>query len=263
MINLPFSVSDDPLGANQYRYLREHAWLMVSFDNNQRFYRYLSECLDQQWIPAIDLGRDWSLERSQSGRRIWLIGSQKAAIADGFDVTDRRPVGRWRAPYGDYFAAAKGQPPSHRDGNWQRPTFAFLDQLPRDPHKLLERLQTSSPPDRPSYLGPATYALDALRSGLVPAELRAALYRALLLLPQVTAVDSVANPDGAASYALVVDHQPTRTEIFIDQNNGQYSGERTTVTANNPAGLEIGTVLGTRATIIRAVDEIGAVPDTV
>ncbi len=68
-------------------------------------------------------------------------------------------------------------------GCWQVPTADFLAALPRDARQLYDRLRADSPADRHRYTGVLTYAIDALQTGLVPADLRAAVYRALLLRP--------------------------------------------------------------------------------
>src|SRR6266536_2371760 len=101
----------------------------------------------------------------------------------GLRSKDRWPTGRWRAPHGNFFAADAGQEPGPQQGCWQVPTPDFFAALPRGARRLHDRLRTDSPADRPGYTGVLTYAIYALQTGLVPADLRAALYRALLLLP--------------------------------------------------------------------------------
>jgi hypothetical protein len=79
----------------------------------------------------------------------------------------------------------------------------------------------------PGYTGVLTYAVDALSTWLVPADLRAALYRALLL-PAITMTETAA--DGRHCVSLVLDDGARRTDLLIDSANGQFAGLRRTLT---------------------------------
>lgn len=147
-------------------------------------------------------------------------------------------------------------------GNWQHPTPEFCAELPRDPQRLYARLDTDSP-NRPGYLGVVTYAVDALRSGLVPADVRAALYRALLLVPGMSIDEPASNLDGRRGVALAVDDGRYRREIIIDAGRGQFIGERDTLTRDEPLrGLVTGTVTTSTAVTTATVPTIGTPPAT-
>lgn len=150
---------------------------------------------------------------------------------------------------------------------WQIPTPDFLAALPRDPRQLYERLCVDSPPsDWPGYVGPLVYGLDALRTGRIPADLRAALYQALLLLPGITITKTATNSDGATAVMLLLDHKPERTEVFLDPDTGHFTGERRTLITSSFRGpfrgLKAGTVLRSSAVTMAVVDEIGVLPNT-
>ena len=124
-------------------------------------------------------------------------------------------------------------------GNWHAPTPAFLDRLPRDPRALLRCLRADGPEGRTASQ-PFTRAVGALRSGLVPADLRAALYAALTALPAVDVDEHATDCDGNPRVALVHDDGPTRTELIIDPVNGGFAGERDTLRTASRLGLARG-----------------------
>jgi hypothetical protein len=115
-------------------------------------------------------------------------------------------------------SSGSGQQPGPQEDCWQIPNPHFMGGLPHDPGQLYARLRADSPDDRPGYVRPFAYAADALRSGRVPADLRAALYRALLLLPGIK-ITEAPDQDGAPRIALAIDDGARRNEIFIDPDN--------------------------------------------
>jgi hypothetical protein len=65
-----------------------------------------------------------------------------------------------------------------------------------------------------------------MQTGLVPADLRAALYRTLLLLPTATMSETAADKahQERPGVSLVLDDGTRRTEILIDSANGHFAG---------------------------------------
>ena len=113
---------------------------------------------------------------------------------------------------------------------WQVPSPAFLASLPRDATALRERLYADSAGRGPSADGEAVvYVADVLRSGLVPADLRAALYRVLETVPGVEITDAQATIDGRTGTAIgrFESVQGLRQELVIDPASGEVMGERT------------------------------------
>ena len=234
MVDPANTVHDRPVRPGQYRQLLRHGWGLTTVRTHLRGWQVLRESIGQEWVP-IDPARPWLLRTRPTGAERWLRGSRRSAVRHGFGASflDEEPI-EWQARYGDYGAAR----PRPRPGCWQFPSTQFLAALPRDPEALLNRLTSDSPdrpdsPDRRGQAGPWTYAVDALKTGRVPADLRAALYRALALLPAVRTVEDVTNLDGAPAIALVLDRDPLREEIHLDPRDGQYIGSRTTVIARN------------------------------
>lgn len=248
--------TDEPIRPDQYRYSATHAWWMGSFSHRDAVHVHLSEHLLQQWTPA-DPSRDWLLDRELTGRQTWLTGSGSAARAAGFDLHDAWPTGRFRAPHGDFYAELHDAAPRPRTGAWATPTPEFLARLPRDPDALRTRLCEDSPAGR--YTGPFVSAVDALRTCAVPADLRSALYRALLRLPAVRPAE-VVDVDGNACLALVHDDGPTRIELLVEPVAGQFAGERDTLRRDSSCGLTAGTVISSTAVRTAVVDGLGALP---
>jgi hypothetical protein len=253
-------VSDRPLAPYQYRYVETHAWWLGTFGPHH----HLSEHRLRQWVPARP-ELEWVLERELTGAQTWLSGSAEAARADGFDLRDVASVGRFRARFGAFDADTDqisdgtcGRTHAPRRGSWQSPTVEFLERLPRDPTALLTRLREDNPG---SWFGPFAAAVTALRTGLVSADLRAALYRALTALPDVSLRDAV-NVDGRRCIAIVHDVGRTRTELMIDPVDGQFAGERDTLRSDSRSGLRAGTVISSTAVRTAVVDDVGKLPDT-
>ncbi|GAA1875376.1 hypothetical protein GCM10009836_65820 [Pseudonocardia ailaonensis] len=258
---LPVRTSDEPMEPEHYRYIATHAWWMGTFlqpEPDAPCHVHFSEHLLQQWTPARQ-DSDWLLDRVLTGRVTWLAGSGADAEEAGFDLRDAWPTGRFRAPYGDFYAELNECEPRRPSGAWATPTPEFLALLPRDPVALLARLREDSPEGR-SYSGPFRSAVDALRSCSVPADLRAPLFAALLELPAVTLVDEVKDLDGNLCLALVHDVGATRTELLVDPVDGQYAGERDTLRRASTCGLTEGTVIAETSVRTAVVPAIGALP---
>lgn len=263
MLDLAVAVADPPMAPSQFRYVETHAWWLGSFGLHQ----YLAEHRLRQWVP-VHPERDWLLERELTGAHTWLTGSAAVARDEGFDLRDAAPTGRFRARYGEYDTTARDEP-THRElrrcaprrrpprGSWQAPTVGFFARLPRDPAALLDRLRADNPG---SWFSPFAAAVTALRTGLVPAALRGALYRALTGLPGVTVAEHVLTIDGDDCLALVHDTGRTRTELMIDPADGQFAGERDTLRADSRSGLRAGMVISTTAVRVAVVDRAGCRP---
>jgi len=102
---------------------------------------------------------------------------------------------------------------------------AWYASLSRDPDELLRTLLK----DAHSYAAVEHYAaLDeavtpVLTSGLAPADVRAAVFRALAKEPQVRIVGGVTRVDGKAVVALRMGYAQ---ELLFDQETGQYVGHQ-------------------------------------
>jgi hypothetical protein len=253
--DLSIAATDRPLRSGQYVYVETHAWWLATHGPHQ----LLAEHRLRQWVPA-DAEREWVLEREITGAQEWLNGSAEEALAEGYDLRPAAPVGRFRARHGAFDALDEvGHCGLTRrpKGSWQAPTREFFSRLPRDPEALVQRIREEN---TGSWFGPFTAGVTALRTCLVPADLRAALCLALACLPGVRAAEGVENLDGVECLALVHDAGRTRTELMLSPTDGQFAGERDTVRTGSRTGLAAGTVISSTAVRTAVVDAEGALP---
>ncbi len=201
------------------------------------------------------------LEREVTGAQEWLNGSAEAALADGYDLRAAAPVGRFRARHGAFDALDEerhcGLARIGRRGAGRRRPASSSPGSRAIPEALVQRLREEN---TGSWFGPFAAGVTALRTCLVPADLRAALCLALACLPGVRAAEGVENVDGVACLALVHDAGRTRTELMLSPVDGQFAGERDTVRTGSRSGLAAGTVISSTAVRTAVVDAEGATP---
>ena len=171
------------------------------------------------------------LDRRPTGNRVWIEGNEAASPRGRHLHRPGGPVASpcaGTAPCGNFYQPG----PCPRTGSWQDPTPSFLAGLPRDPGQLYARLQADAPDNGRGNAELLVYAADALRSGLVPADLRAALYQTLTRLDGVDLVDQAANLDGRVGTAIGIDDGQFRQDIIIDPTTGAFIGEREVLTGD-------------------------------
>ena len=234
---------DEPLGPGQYRYVATHAWWMRAGEGKV----FLAENLQETWIPATD-DRP-ALERSrETGAYKWVTGDEEAAREQGLLPTPGAPQDSTRPPCGE-------------DCGWQVPSHAFLAGLPRDTNQLYDRLRADTDGRGPDPdLEMVVYVADVLRSGMVPADLRAALYRVLGLVPGLEITEQVANLDGVKGTAYGVSADGQRHDVIIDPETGQFIGERD-VAENGAKYIPAGTVMSYTSVTTAVAPEIGVRPN--
>jgi len=184
LIELAGRCSDQPLRANQFRFL-EHR-----MDTGSVGYDFVY----QVWVP-----RD---ERDE-----WMLRTH-------LGVGDPDPAEEFRAPYGAFAYSGSGR--------WGIPTLDLSAELPREPGALYEWL-TDSPPG--TELSRVPYWMDVISSLPVPAELRAALLRALTNYPSVEIRHSH-TPDGRPAIAIGLYDGDQRTDLLVDPDNCQILGQQ-------------------------------------
>lgn len=123
-------------------------------------------------------------------------------------------------------------------------TSIDYDALPREPRPLLDKIYELNGNSGQSRDGQALeWIISTLQWGIVPAEFRAALYKAAAEIPGVEITDDQATLDGSTGIAIgrLETASNTRQEFIIDPETGQYIGERR-VTLDGYAGIPPGTV---------------------
>jgi len=98
-----------------------------------------------------------------------------------------------------------------------------------------------------------------LRSGLVPADLRAALYRAAARIPGIKLIDSAANLDGRRGVAIgrVQAGGELRHDIVFDSAAGQLIGERDVVVKQFAPHVPVGSTVASTAFSVGIADKPG------
>lgn len=194
----------------------------------------------QVYVPA-DREDEWVWNRED---RVPLESSSEAAKALAAEIRNARPtegrpllVGILRAPKGAFY----GHEPTVIIGT----PLSEAGNLPRDPRALLDIIyqRTKGAGKSPEIEAFITIA-DGLRTGVVPADLRAALYKAATLITGITVTDRQATVDGRTGIAIGIPSPDggSRQEIIIDPKSGLVIGERDVLQKDFP-GEPAGTVV--------------------
>ncbi|GAA1594038.1 hypothetical protein GCM10009804_58260 [Kribbella hippodromi] len=221
------SVSDPVVPPGQYRYLGSHTWTYGFTEIPGGGLEYLEEHTTETWIPANIRGT-WYRRETTTGRHQWIKGSDE--LAKKYGITFDRKSTTTHAACGAFDG---GGGACAADGSWQDPSLAWLSGLPKDPDALYERLKQDAPRNERGETELLVYAQDALRTGMLPADTRATLYRALGDLDDLQITDKAANLDGRIGIAYSSDDGSNREEIVIDPHTGAYIGSRQ-VSTNGP-----------------------------
>lgn len=223
--------SDPIVNPGQYLEVSTQAVYSVEGDDGSGHgAAYLATQNGQMYVPANHKD-DWVWVRDPSTvAQTFGAASERAAAS----VADQSKVA-------DIIRAA--------DGAWYngKPTEWGFDQLPRDPQQLLNYIYRTTAGQGVSPDGEAlVFIADTLRTGVVPADLRAALYDAAAGIPGVKITDQAATLDGQTGIAFGRDESNgVRQEIIIDPSTGLMIGERQVLLRDNllpgvPAGESMG-----------------------
>ncbi|WP_029138401.1 CU044_5270 family protein [Nakamurella lactea] len=254
------NAKDEALKPGQYQYFETDAWYMAMTamadgQSVQTNFAALTHSRTQRWVPA-NWSDTWLERRTNTGEKKWILGTEaeakKAGLADQ-DGPSTEPD--YRGSCQSYF-----QDVCTGEGNWQGPTKPWIAALPRDPGALYTVLAAAAKGrgvnDDAEML---VYATDALRNGPLPADLRAALYRAMAKIPGIEIVDGSANLDGQVGVAFAIEDGIRRSETIIDPKSGAFIGERDVLTGDTD-GMPAGTTLGYTAVHTAVVDKLGEAP---
>jgi hypothetical protein len=252
--------SDPVVRPGQYRYVVTHAWYGNTVQvERDRFIFYLSEQRYELWVPYVESGTwYWRYTRPISTRFLnpaderWVREHTPEELVRhvelytgtaGLITRDVSPGGGSQIVNGPDAPAA----------GWQNPTSQWLATLPREPGALLDRIHRDS---RGQGSDPDSEALvfigDVLRSGLVPADLRAGLFRAAGLIAGVRIVNSAVNLDGRYGIAVGRDDY----QLIFDRDTYSFLGEQEVDSGGDPS-VPDGTVLGSTAVTVRVADHPG------
>ncbi|XKH55135.1 CU044_5270 family protein (plasmid) [Citricoccus nitrophenolicus] len=196
------------------------------------------------YVPG-DESQEWVLEDGEPSfvNAYGLSTAQFEAATDGdFEEPEIR-----RAVNGEFYGPDQAGPDAV-------PTDDYLASLPRDPRQLLEVIRDHTRGQGTSPDGQVlVYVADLMRTHRVPADLRAALYRAVALVPGVDVAAAEASINGRQGVAI--GHEETngvRTDLIVDPDTGLLIGERSVATDGN-ADFPAGTILKEEATTATVV----------
>lgn len=86
---------DAPQRPGRFRYVGTHLWGIAQSEK----YAYLAEILTETWVPG-QVRADWLQQRSVSGKRKWIFGTETDAKSDG--GLHMWTGGTWHAPCGAF-----------------------------------------------------------------------------------------------------------------------------------------------------------------
>lgn len=227
--------------------------MLLATDSYSRKVAYLQSQVVRTWQPADPAGT-W-LQSAEPSRIVqWLLGSPAEARAQGLDLSS--PGYRRTARCGDFDAADDRTVPCHSAPGWQNPTRAWLDSLPRDPDTLFNRVKHDAPRFGPGGSEIFTYLVDTLRTGTVPADLRATFYQVIAHLPGLVVTDREATLDGRQGVALGINDGTRTNDIVIDPATGRFIGERS-ISTTAADGIPAGTLTYVSSVTAQIVNGLG------
>lgn len=246
--------SDPALGPTQYRKVTTVAlWSTQSVGQHNQVAAWLDKETITTWVPA-DASRDWVMQRT--GREPYKALNELGAGAMKESDNNLEAETR-RAKNGEFYANEDAPAGAGAvEPSWGNPTPAWLASLPRDVTALHAKLAADARGAGSSQTSQEFVLItDVLRSGIVPADLRAALYRvAATKVPGIELVDKSANLEGSTGVAVGLDDGTgQRHEMVFDATTGQVIGERSTQT-QAMGGIPAGAVVTLTAVNTQVVD---------
>lgn len=188
----------------------------------------------QLYVPA-DREGEWVWNREES---VPIQFSSETAKAVEAEIREARPtegppplVGTLRAPRGAFYGA--GTEPTVLIGT----PLSEAGSLPKEPQALLDLIyeRTKGAGKSPEMEAFVTIA-DGLRSGVLPADMRATLYKAAALITGVTVAEKEATVDGRTGTAIGIPSPDggVRQDIIIDPTSGLVIGEQAVLLKDYP-----------------------------
>lgn len=210
--------SDSPLAPTEFRYVRTESTMRSRTERCS----YTQRDIDEIWIPH-DQQAQWLLRRDY-GRIEWDTCQDPAS-----GTLPRAYQQEYRAKHGLFAVPGAESPDS--PPSWYNPTPEFLAGLPRDPEAMFQLIEQeyksgTAEPGKAYF----QHASRLLSTAVLPADLRATMYRTMTLIPGVTVTEQFVTIDGRQGTAIGLDlgtRGDIRTDIVIDPRDGSLIGERT------------------------------------
>ncbi|MFT3970392.1 MAG: CU044_5270 family protein [Micropruina sp.] len=230
--------SDPPAKPGQYWEITRTGTNLYDDGDGQSDRRYLVRTTHVDYV-AVD------------GRRpTWYVRKPSATIRQVFGPP-QAAGGRGRGT-----SWTTNLSPEQKPAWWGEPSPSWFASLPRDTSKLRVRLYADtaghgSNPDDEAFV----YIADVLRSGVVPADLRAALYNVLTTIPGTTVTErQVKLEDGRSGVAIGRnDIFGSHNELVIDPKTGDVIGERSFMRLVPFVGEELALTTGVQRRLVNAI----------
>ena len=250
------TTSDPELAPGQYLLIDTKAVYSSSTYTEAGDFVWLASQDSQLYVPA-DRSAEWIWNREPSepvqffDEASRMEAERQAAQEQLPEETfpfEKQPM---RAPEGRFYDSPRlilgGQPMEEA-----------ISTAPRDPEDLLEMIydyQRAQGNEDALYEEAFGTVAETMRTGVIPADLRAALYQAAALIPGVTVVDREATLDGRSgvSLGMKTSRYDARQEMIIDPATGRLIGERE-ILLEDVGGIPAGTATGWTAVTTSVVD---------
>lgn len=235
--------SDPVVGPGQYLKVDTEAVFKTGVQTAEwEHFAYLGTQNSQMYIPA-DNSDEWvRVTEPRAAIKVFGEGFEEEAQESARAGFEEEEISR--APFGGF--------DNSKPRDWR------LDELPRDPQRLLNYIYRVTAGHGVSADGQAFEFISAtLRTGVVPAELRAALYRAAAGIPGVEITDEAATLNGRTGVAFGREESDGFLhEIIIAPDTGLLIGERIVQLVDSKfVPVFAGEVIGWTAITTTVVDE--------
>ncbi len=246
--------SDLPLTGKQYRLSTESSW--VTWVGRKSEVIYQTHEITERWLPS-----DWGFKHltrfTRTGEIRWIKGDYETAKAQGESIPGATVSTAWEGsgqrptdepassttttspPPNGPVSTQRDEPPR---SNWMLLNKEFLEGLPTDPAKLLERLRHESK-DGKENTAPKMFdmALGVMRSSHGYSDLRVALCKALANAPGITLETNATTSDNRPAISFSVrDTDQTKTFV-VDLATAHVAGYSAARNRSDPSfpGLSI------------------------
>ena len=246
--------SDPVLAPGQYLKIKTTGVIMM-FERgptNEAAHPWLASMDRQMYVPADRTGE-------------WVWASEPSTPVQFFGEGSRQASERMAAERRAFGMPMEGEVLRAPGGQWGGSDWYVLNDVslneviksaPRDPDELLKMIYEQTGGNHWNTEAEAFKAFaNILRTGAVPADLRAVIYQAIALIPGVSLVDREATLDGRTGVSLGMksSNNRARMEIIIDPASGHVIGERE-VQLREDKGVPAGTVTAWTAITTSVVD---------
>jgi RNA polymerase sigma-70 factor (ECF subfamily) len=236
--------SDPVVGPGQYLLVETDAvYGNTTLTEAGDYVSFLTINRDKLYVPA-DRSEDWVWARSFREPYESFSAEGEALAAKSFEEEQASLDGvpeLLRAPDAQFYGSS---------------TVPDFDALPTDPQQLLNHIYKVTVGSGQSPDGAALgWISDALRTGVTPADVRAALYEAAAGIPGVEITEQAANLEGRTGISIgrVESADNSRQDLIIDTETGALIGERR-VALSEGWGFPAGTTTGFTAVRTSVVD---------